>query len=158
MEDLKMPKASSEGTGAPKKKARRSRNDRSERIEKISKSSSQIVRDAAALLDEEISAGIVAAKQIQERFQKDRRVDVGDFKKALEKFQADAHEVVNLLNTQISEARSQENTELANRLLQNAHSAVDIAVEMVNMGAEIADELAQAKLKQKANTRTKRSR
>jgi hypothetical protein len=29
---------------------------------------------------------------------------------------------------------------------------------MVNMGAEIADELAQAKLKQKANTRTKRSR
>lgn len=153
-----MPKASSEGTGAPKKKARRSRNDRSERIEKISKSSSQIVRDAAALLDEEISAGIVAAKQIQERFQKDRRVDVGDFKKALEKFQADAHEVVNLLNTQISEARSQENTELANRLLQNAHSAVDIAVEMVNMGAEIADELAQAKLKQKANTRTKRSR
>lgn len=37
---------------------------RSARLKQISKSSSQIVKDAAVLLDEELASGIVAAKQV----------------------------------------------------------------------------------------------
>jgi hypothetical protein len=129
-----------------------------EQLKQISKSSAQIVKDAAALLDEELAAGIVAAKQVQQRFQKDRRIDAGDFKKTLQKFQGDAHEVVSLLEDQISKLRSQENAELAKRLLHNTHDVVDLAVELVNMGAEIADQLAQSNLKRDASNRGKRSR
>jgi hypothetical protein len=43
-----------------------------ERFSQISKSRSQIVREAAVLLDEEIASGIVAAKQMQQRFQKEQ--------------------------------------------------------------------------------------
>ena len=43
----------------------------SARFEGISKSTAQIVKDAAALLDEELAAGIVAANQVQRRFRKD---------------------------------------------------------------------------------------
>lgn len=39
----------------------------------------RIVQDAAALLDEELAAGIVAAKQVQKRFRKERRIDPQDF-------------------------------------------------------------------------------
>lgn len=119
------------------------------RFKQISKSSSQIVKDAAVLLDEEIASGIVAAKQVQQRFQKERRIDPNDFKNALKKFQGDAHEVVNLLNDQFAELRSDENAQLVKRFTSNAHSLLDLAVELVNMTAEVADQLAQSNLPKK---------
>jgi hypothetical protein len=122
---------------------------RSARIKEISKSSSQIVKDAAVLLDEEIASGIVAAKQVQQRFQKERRIDPGDFKDALTRFQGDAHDAVNLLNDQFAQLRSDENAELVKRFTGNAHSLLDLVVELVNTSAEIADQLAKSNLQKK---------
>jgi len=48
------------------------------------------VKDAAALLDEELAAGIQAAQQVQQRFRKQGRIDPADFSDALQRFQADA--------------------------------------------------------------------
>ncbi len=122
---------------------------RSARLKQIGKSSSQIVKDAAGLLDEELAAGIVAAKQVQQRFQKERRINPGDFKDALTRFQGDAHDVVNLLNDQFAEMRSDENAELVKRFTGNAHSLLDLVVELVNTSAEIADQLAKTNLQKK---------
>ena len=60
----------------------------------MSKSTSQIVKDAAALLDEELAAGIVAPDQVQRRLRKEGRIDPADFSNALKRFQADAHEII----------------------------------------------------------------
>ena len=122
---------------------------RSARLKQISKSSSQIVKDAAVLLDEELASGIVAAKQVQQRFQKERRINPGDFKDALTRFQGDAHDVVNLLNDQFAELRSDENAELVKRFTGNAHSLLDLVVELVSTSAEIADQLAKSNLQKK---------
>lgn len=122
---------------------------RAARLKQISKSSSQIVKDAAGLLDEELASGIVAAKQVQQRFQKERRINPGDFKDALTRFQGDAHDVVNLLNDQFAEMRSDENAELVKRFTGNAHSLLDMVVELVNTSAEIADQLAKSNLQKK---------
>lgn len=122
---------------------------RSARLKQISKSSSQIVKDAAGLLDEELASGIVAAKQVQQRFQKERRINPADFKDALTRFQGDAHDVVNLLNDQFAEMRSDENAELVKRFTGNAHSLLDLVVELVNTSAEIADQLAKSNLQKK---------
>lgn len=122
---------------------------RSARLKQISKSSSQIVKDAAVLLDEELASGIVAAKQVQQRFQKERRINPGDFKDALTKFQGDAHDVVNLLNDQFAELRSDDNAQLVKRFTGNAHSLLDLVVELVNTSAEIADQLAKSNLQKK---------
>ena len=132
----------------------------SERLEQISKGSSQIVKDAAVLLDEEIAAGIVAAKQMQSRFQKERRVDPSDFKEAVQQFQLHAHEVVNQLNSRVSDMGSQENQDLLRRLVSNSHDLLDLTVEVFNMGAELADQLAQSKIpkKQNAPKQAKRNR
>jgi len=107
---------------------------------------SQIVKHAATLLDEEVAAGILLAKQMQQRFQKERRIEPGDFKKALQRFQGDAHEVVSLLNEHIDTLGSQENTELAKRLVNNTHDVVDLAVELINLGTEITNQLVQTNL------------
>jgi len=141
-----------------KKASARSGKD-SERFHQISQSTSQIVKDAAALLDEEVAAGIVAARKVQQRFQKEQRIDSADFQEALHKFQGDAHQVVGMLTTQFDQLRSKENSELIKRLVSNTHDVVDLAVEMVNMGAEIAGQLAQVTLKKgNLETRGKRSR
>jgi hypothetical protein len=151
-----MPRVDTDGKKPNKNRGRGSGGRDKARLGKIGRSSAQIVREAAALLDEELAAGIVAAKQVQQRFQKDRHIDPRDFKKALEKFQRDAHEVVGLLDEQFSELRSKDNSEFAGRLLRNAHGVVDLAVELVNIGAEIADQWAQSNLKPGAQRRGKR--
>src|ERR1044071_5229292 len=88
---------------------------RTARFKEIGQSSSQIVKDAALLLDDEIASGIVAAKQVQQRFQRERRINPDDFKGALTKFQGDAHEVINQLNGQFPELNSKENADLVKR-------------------------------------------
>jgi hypothetical protein len=116
-------------------------------IPDLSSEGSQLVKDAAALLDEEVAAGIVAAKQMQQRFREERRIDPEDFKGALKKFQSDAHQIVSSLNDQFGDLSSQQNAALMKRLVGNTHDVLDLAVELVNIGSEIADQLAQTNLK-----------
>jgi hypothetical protein len=101
------------------------------------------VKEAALLLDEEIAAGIVAARQMQQRFQRERRIDPGDFKEVLTRFRSDAHDVVTAISDQFSELRSEESAEIATRFTANAHSLLDMVVELVNMAADVADQLVQ---------------
>jgi len=96
------------------------------------------------LLDEELAAGTLASKQVQGRFRQERRVDQADFSDALQRFQADAHEVITLLNDRLNDMRSQENFALVKNLVNRSHDMVDIAVDMVNSSAEVATHLANS--------------
>jgi hypothetical protein len=140
-----------------KKKPRRSAEEDGERFGKLGATTSQIVLDAAALLDEEMAAGILAAKRVQERFQKERRIESADFGEALQRFQSDAHDIVNTLKDQFTRLRSPENDQLIDRLLKNTHDLLDLAVGMVNTGAEIASQLAQSNLN-RPNERSAKAR
>jgi hypothetical protein len=117
-----------------------------ERFATINTATSQIVRQAAELLDEEVAAGIVTAKQMQERFSRERRIDPADLQESLQRFQADAHEVVTLLDQQLAELRSEENAEVVSRLVSNAHGLVDVLVGVVNMSADLANQFAEKNL------------
>ena len=136
-------------------------------MDRIGSAGVQIVRDAAALLDEELAAGIVAARKVQQRFRKERRIDSADFAGPLNRLQTDAHQAVNLLTAQVAELRSGRNTELMNRFLGKSHDLVDLVLGMVNLGAELANQLAQSNLpkqnadkssRQKAATSARRAR
>ena len=119
------------------------------RLKQISDASSEIVKEAASLLDEELAAGILTAKRVQERFQKERRIDPSDFEEALQRFQGDAHEVVTLVNDQFAEMRTQENAEITTRLINNVHDLVDLFVGFVKLGAEVANQFAETKFPKK---------
>ncbi len=145
-------------TGARSQRMNAAATDRKGRIRQISDSSAQVVRDAAALLDEELAAGILAAKQMQERFHKERRINPEDFRNALEQFRENAHDAISALDEQIAGATSKENGGLAKRLLRNTHDIVDLATELVNMAAEVADQLAQSSLKRDKDSGDKPAR
>src|SRR5271163_1730241 len=95
--------------------------EQSARIRNASKSVTNIVKDAAEILDEEVASGIIAARQVQDRFKKENRIDPKDFESALQKFNADAHEVLNLLSQQIDELHHKDNVELTRRMMDKTH-------------------------------------
>src|SRR5688572_10493642 len=104
----------------------KSKADSLKQLKRISEGSSQIVKEAASLLDDELAAGILTAKQVQQRFQKERRVDTGDFKETVERLRTQAHEAVNQFNSKLSEASSKQNVELLQRLIDNSHDLLDL--------------------------------
>jgi hypothetical protein len=113
------------------------------RVGQLGKATSQIVREAALLLDEEMAAGIVAAQRLQQGFNKDGSISSADLNEAVQRFQANANEVLNLLNEQFNNLRSEDNVQLVSSLLQNSHDLVNFVVEMVIKGADIANSFAR---------------
>ena len=67
-------------------------------------------------------------------------------------------EIVNLVNDRISELRSEENAEVVKQLLNNGHSLLDLVVELVSMGAKVADQLVQSNFKRQDAGRRARQR
>jgi len=124
------------------------------RVSQISGATAQIVTEAGALLDEEMAAGIVAARRMQERFDSEHRLETGDFKEALQRFQSDGHALVDLLNDQATALRSDDNAELSSRLVSNVHDLVDLAVGLVTMGSEVANQLIETNLPKPAAAAT----
>jgi NADH:ubiquinone oxidoreductase subunit C len=144
-----MPKSKGTDKAGSPKSGQNPRSASSKRFEQVSNSTSQIVKDAAALLDEELAAGIVAANQVQKRFRKEGRVEPADFNNALQRFRTDAHEVITLLNDRLNDARSDQNFEVVKNLVNRSHDMVDLAVEMVNSSAEVATQLANSPIVKK---------
>jgi hypothetical protein len=136
---------------APQKKrsaqtpgGKRASNPGPQRLRQIGKSSAQIVRDAALLLDEEIASGIVAARQVEQRFRAERRIDPGDFQGALQRFREDGHEIISIVDEQLAALRSDANADVIQRLTESTHAILDVAIEAVNIGAEVASQLSGA--------------
>jgi hypothetical protein len=119
-------------------------NGRAKRLRLIGQNSSQIVRDAARLLDEDLAAGIIAAKQVQGRLHNGKRINPSDFQAALKRLRDDGHAVVGILDEQMTAVRSRENAEVVNRLLENTRNLLDLIVEAVNTGATVANQFVNA--------------
>ena len=58
---------------------------------------SQVVKQAASILEEEIAAGIVAARQIEDKFIDSDKVRSGKPDEVFQRFRRDAHEVVDIV-------------------------------------------------------------
>src|SRR5215472_9902560 len=59
----------------------------------------------------------------------------------MQRFQADAHEVLKLLNDRLSDMRSDENFQAVRNLFDRSHDMVDLTVDLVNSSAEVANQL-----------------
>ena len=114
------------------------------RLRRIGENTSDIVRAAAELLDEEVAAGILTAKQMQKRFREERRIEPADFRVALTKLRSDTHSVVGLLEAQLKEVQSKQTAALVRRLVGQSRGVLDVFFELVGTAAEVADQIVQA--------------
>jgi hypothetical protein len=111
------------------------------RFKGLGDSASQVVQQAAAVLEEELAAGIVAGKRVEERFRKERRVDEADIADVVERFRQNAHEMVEVVGERIGELQSDATQDLAKRFLTDAHDVLDAVANLANLAPEIVNRL-----------------
>ncbi len=63
----------------------------------LANKATKIVEQAASILEEEIAAGIVAAKNVEERYVNVGNLRTGNTEHVMQRFRKDAHEVVDIL-------------------------------------------------------------
>jgi hypothetical protein len=145
------------GTGAAN--VRRARGKRADRYARhFAAASGEIVKAAARLLDQEMAVGITTAKAIQQRLRKERRVDSVAFSEALQRLHADAQDVVNALDRQLDGSRARENTKLAKAFVARTNDLLDLVVDVVTIGADLANQLLQRNVPPKEAGRGRKSR
>lgn len=66
-------------------------------FKEIADTTSEVVRRAASILEEEIAAGIVAAKEVESRFVDVKQTRAGKPEEVMLRFRRDAHDVVDIL-------------------------------------------------------------
>ncbi len=82
----------------------------------VAKSTSRVVEQAASILEEEIAAGIVAARKVEDKFFDTKEIR-GENKQALfSRFRTDAHEVVDIFMDLVSVAAKQ-GTRIAKKMI-----------------------------------------
>lgn len=123
--------------------ASRGEADRSRKFDELGKETSEVVQRAAAVLEEELAVGVVAAKEIGERFRAERRFDEATFMDAVERLQRDAHEVVRVASDRVEDLRSDNTQELIQRFMADAHVAIDAFVNLVALVPDMVNQLAE---------------
>jgi hypothetical protein len=116
---------------------------KAQRAARVFGASAELVKSAAVVLDSEMAVGITAAKAVQQRLDRERRIEPADFRDAVQRFQTDARDLANSLDAQLTGSRLQPNVDLARRFVTRANDMIDLAVGLVTTSAELANEFIQ---------------
>jgi hypothetical protein len=127
----------------PEKQPRRRQTKRQpRRLEGAADNASTAVRQAATVLEKELSAGLAGVQKIERRFTKERRVDQKEFDEVLERFRTNAHEFIDVAAGRMTDLRSPDVQDLSQRLTTDAHDLFDTVLNLVGMAPDIVNRLA----------------
>ena len=85
------------GTGEETKSRKKTKKKKKKKTDGIAAEAVRIVEQAASILEEEISAGIVAAKKVEERYVNVNSLRTGEAQEVMQRFRQDAHEVLDIV-------------------------------------------------------------
>jgi|GEM_PF-479033 len=80
-----------------RKAGKKSRSGTSRKTERLTSEAVRIVEQAASILEEEISAGVVAAKKVEQRYVNVNALRSGDSDQLMQRFREDAHDVLDIV-------------------------------------------------------------
>jgi hypothetical protein len=127
--------------GAPKKgpggRERRSLDD-------VGKSGAQVIREAAEVLEEELAAGLIAARKVSRRLAKEQRVDKEEFDDAVGRFRSLGQDLIEMTRGRLDDLKSEETQALLNRLVTDAQGALDTFVDLLELGPEVVNRVEAA--------------
>jgi hypothetical protein len=126
----KQPK-SQKAKPAPKRISRQE-TTREEILREFGASTSDMIRKAAVILEEEVAAGILAAKEVERGMRENGDVRSEAFDDIMVRLRRDAHDIVNIIGEQADQMRSEEFDELSKRFQKDAHEVVDVLLNVVS--------------------------
>jgi hypothetical protein len=80
-----------------------------DRFRRFGEDAAKVVQQAAAVLEEELAAGLAGTRKLQRRLIEERRVDQAEFEEVMQRFGTDVHDLVDVLRDRIADLRSDEN-------------------------------------------------
>ncbi len=117
---------------------------REEILREFGASTSDMIQKAAVILEEEVAAGLLAAKEVERSMRESGEVRSDSFDDIVVRLRKDAHDVVNIIGEQVDQMRSEEFDELSHRFQRDAHEAVDVLLNVVTNAPTILNRLLQA--------------
>jgi hypothetical protein len=88
-----------------------------------------------------LAAGLVAARKASHRLATEQKIEPEDFEEALKRFRSTGHELIEVARGRVDEMTSDRTRELANRFITDAQGALDVAVDLMRAGPELAKRL-----------------
>lgn len=117
---------------------------REEILREFGASTSDMIQKAAVILEEEVAAGLQAAKEVEQSMRQSGEVRSESFDDIVARLRKDAHDVVNIIGEQANQMRSEEFDDLSRRFQKDAHEAVDVLLNVVTSAPNIINRLLQA--------------
>jgi uncharacterized iron-regulated protein len=117
---------------------------REEILREFGASTSDMIQKAAVILEEEVAAGLQAAKEVEQSMRQSGEVRSESFDDIVVRLRKDAHDVVNIVGEQVDQMRSEEFDDLSRRFQKDAHEAVDVLLNVVTNAPSIINRLLQA--------------
>jgi hypothetical protein len=88
-------------------------------------------------LEEEIAAGIVAAKQVESSLVNQTAFNHREFDAVLKRLGKDAHDIINLIGSRARESSSTDTVQLAKRFESDAHDVVEMVANLLSIAPEL---------------------
>ena len=111
------------------------------RLAGLGSGTAESVRRATEVLEGELAAGLASARRAQERFQRERKVDAKDLEEVLARFRTDGHDLVEVARELTAELRSDATNVLAQKLIADAHGALDTVLDLVTLAPDLVNRL-----------------
>ncbi len=112
-----------------------------ERARSLSEQASATVRQAADVLEQELSAGLDEARRLQRKLTDQRRIEPGDLDEVSARVRGNAHLLIDMVSDRFGDLGGQEVQELGQRFAKDAHGAFDALLDLVQATPDLVNRL-----------------
>ena len=109
----------------------------------ISRAVSEVVKQAASILQREVADGSGRAGQMQRTFAATKRVDPNEFRALSDRVRKDVHDLIAMAGEMFAELRTEEVQSLVSRVATDAHDVVDTAMNLIEHTPAAASQFAK---------------
>lgn len=97
----------------------------------VSRSVSDVVKQAASILQRELADHSGRATTMQQKYASTKRVDPNEFKALSDRVRQDVHDLIAMAGDMFTELRTDEVQSLVSRMANDAHDVVDTTMNLV---------------------------
>ena len=99
--------------------------------QQIARDASSVIKQAASILQKELTESSASAGDMQQKFATTKRVDRGEFKELADRVRNDVHDLIAIMGDMFTELKTDEVQSLVSRMADDAHEVVDTAMNLV---------------------------
>jgi len=127
--------------GAGKRAEPAAANDRGGPFDSIGAQASATVRQAAEVLEQELSSGLEETRRLQRRFAETGRLEAGDFNEVSARVRSNAHGLIDTTGARFGEMAADDVQDLLARFTKDAHEVFDSFMDLVESSPPLINRL-----------------